>query len=79
MSIWSSIGDPVPALDGHDNNYRADGPETLHVDIATTFAHDHTRLSVWSEGGSVDECVLLSPDGVEALHAKLTAIREGES
>lgn len=81
MSIWISVGEPVMALDGHDDatTYRAEGMETLHVDIATTGMHDHTRLSVWSDDGSVDECVLLSPDAVEGLRAKLTTIREGES
>lgn len=50
MSIWSSVGEPVPALDGHGEaaNYRAEGEPSLAVDIATA-NHDHIRLAIWSE------------------------------
>lgn len=74
MSIWSNVGEPVPAF------YEAVAEETLHVDIATaTSWTSHTRLTLWDDYGAVDEEVLLTPDAVEMLRAKLTEVCEGRS
>jgi hypothetical protein len=75
MSIWSSIGEPVEALDGHDEaaNYRAEGEPSLAVDVATA-NHDHIRLAIWNLRAGprpVDVCALISREAAFELVKKL--------
>jgi hypothetical protein len=82
VSIWSSVGATVKALDGHGEaaNYGAEGEPSLEVDVATARSfHDHIRLAIFSEHaaaghlgtGRVDVCALLSPDAAHELVKKL--------
>lgn len=77
MSIWSSVGGDIRALDGHDEaaNYRAEGEPSITIDVATTAAHDHVRLSLWDEA-ALDVCAVLAPDAVRELRDSLTAALE---
>jgi hypothetical protein len=45
MSIWTSVGEPIKALDGDLDgaNYRAEGEPDLIIDVAVTDYHKHLR------------------------------------
>jgi hypothetical protein len=76
MSIWISIGEPVRALNGHQDaaNYRAEGEPTAYVDVAIAEGyHDHIRLSIWDDTEHREMEAVLSPDAARELQQMLGA------
>jgi|SRR3954467_9422176 hypothetical protein len=80
MSIWSSVGLDVRAIDTHAvgaDEYAGTGPAEVFVDIATTGHHDMIILAVY-EGG-IDVCLMLTPEAAASLLAKLQQAVGGRS
>ena len=76
MSIWVSVGEPVHALNGHndDATYRAEGDPTTGVDVAIADGyHDHIRLAVWDDTEAREMEAVLSPAAARELRALLGA------
>jgi hypothetical protein len=82
MSIWTSVSEPVRALDGDqdDANYRAEGVPTVIVDVAITEYHGHIRLGLSNHAPGHEWSVdaILSPAAVGELRQALGAAAGGE-
>ena len=76
MSIWISMGDPVEALNGDDDdaNYKAEGQPTVGVDVAITVGyHDNVRLAVWDNQRAIHIDAILSPAAARQVRDMLDA------